>query len=108
LLRSNNLIEQQILPQAQARGPQAYAQVRESLILLDSSFEARIMRFEMAPDFPELPAEQMVRVSGALGTRVDEVGEDAEQSGNIFTLTQTDGTQIDYDVVSNERSLTVD
>lgn len=58
-----------------------YRQVVESLAPLHPSFQARIDAWEMTPEtFEELPPEQMVRVSGALGTRVDEVSQDADKS----------------------------
>ncbi|NDK10304.1 hypothetical protein GW846_06035 [Candidatus Gracilibacteria bacterium] len=107
-LDHNKQIEKSILPQAYAQGPEVFKRVSESLVSLDSSFQTRIDAWIMTPDFGELPPEQMARVSSALGTRIDEVKDGSEQSGNIFTLENTDGTEINYDVVTNERSLSLD
>lgn len=50
----------------------------------------------------------MMRVSGALGVRVDEVGNQAEQSGNIFSLDLPGGTVVEYDVMRDQRVLSID
>ncbi len=108
-IKAGNYLETNILSEAYNLWEQEYRRVKELLFdLHDDEIQSRILAWEMTPSFAELPAEQMVRVSGALGTRIDEVGDIAEQSGNIFTLTGTDGVQIDYDVVADERSLELD
>ncbi len=107
-MQENNYLEKNILPEAYAQWPEVFSQITEQLASLDPTFQARIDAWKMTSEFEGLPPEQMIRVSGALGTRVDEVGDKAEQSGNIFTLREADGVQVDYDVVRNERSLELD
>jgi uncharacterized protein with GYD domain len=107
-LKNWNYLERNVLPEAYAQWPEAFQRVSESLIALDPSFETRILAWEMTPSYGELPAEQMVRVSGALGTPVDEVSAEAEQSGNIFSLEIPGGLEVQYDVVTNERSISID
>ena len=50
----------------------------------------------------------MMRVSGALGVRADEVGNKAEQSGNIFSLDLPGRAVVEYDVMRDSRTLSVD
>jgi len=75
ILSQPNILETQILPQAQAQWPEVYAQVRESLI--------NLWGWE----------------------RVDEINDEAEQSGNIFSLQTYSGEIVEYDAVADERSL---
>jgi hypothetical protein len=106
-LNTSREIEQVILPQARASWN--YDAVMETLTTGAFNFESRIAAWEMMDDSGEtietVPLEQQVRTSAALGTDIDWVSEDAEQSGNIFTVEWVDGTEINYDVVTNERSI---
>lgn len=68
----------------------------------------RIDAWRLTPNFEKLPDEQMARVSGALGLDVSENNEKARQSGNIFSLNLPGGAVVEYDVMRNERTLSLD
>ncbi len=114
-LESTQEIEKNILPQARVSGN--YEAVKNSLITLGGgengsgwAFEARILAWELGEQTPtaDIPAEQRVRTSAALGTPVNEIDAQAEKSGNIFTLDIWDGAEINYDVVSGARNIELD
>lgn len=98
-------IEKTILPQAKAQW--RLKQVTDALVKLDSKFKARIdawRLWEAYPNRTDLPPEQQSRIQVALWERSVE----AEKSGNIFTVESDDNFQVDYDVVNQERRLSVD
>ena len=102
------ILEQTILPQAFAQGPEVFERVTRNLVGLDRSFQVRIDAWRLTPNFEKLPDEQMARVSGALGLDVSENNEKARQSGNIFSLNLPGGAVVEYDVMRNERTLSLD
>lgn len=63
----------------------------------------------MTPEFKALPVEQKIRTSRALGLDdSDRVAGSSEQSGNIFSIETEDGFDVDYDVVANTRTFSID
>jgi len=106
---NNRALETQILPQARAQWPEIYSEVRQSLITLDPNFEARILAFELPDIWVEtLPAEEQIRTSSALWQRIDDIDDNAKQTWNIFSLEMDSGEVVEYDVVTNERTLSRD
>lgn len=104
-----NLLEKEILPQAQAQWPEVFDRVVQSLTALDSvTFGPRIEAFLNTPEVKKIPPYQSMRVSGALGVRVDEISEDAQQSGSVFSLDIGEGMEVNYDVMKDTRSLELD
>ncbi len=114
-LQNSKDIEKTILPQAKQSGN--YETVKASLIELGGGenwqwglFAERIAKWELGEkyEYENLPPEEKVRVSGATGVRIDEVDSNTDKSGNIFSITTDDGFDVDYDVVSDTRSLSLD
>jgi len=73
---------------------------------LSPDFAKRIDAWELGEKYPkkeDLPLEQQARVEGALEGKSGK----SQKSGNIFTLENDLGQDINYDVVTGERSLSV-
>lgn len=110
VLSQPNYIERNILPQAQDAGN--FDAVSNALIALSPALRPRILAFQaVLPEetLTDLPLEQQSRTRAALWVETSQgVEDDAEQSGNIFTITNEDGQEISYNVVTGERTLSVD
>ena len=110
VLSQPNYLQRNILPQAQAAGN--FDAVSAALIALNPSFRGPIAEFWVVlpeESLADLPLAQQSRTRAALWVETTQgVEDDAEQSGNIFTITNEDGQEISYNVVTGERTLSVD
>lgn len=111
-LSQSREIEKTILPQAKASGN--YEAVKNKLIALWwwkdgvwGVFEQRILAWEVWEkyEYEDLPTQQQIQTTTALGANAHEMQTQVEQSWNIFSLETSDGFGIDYDVVTNARTL---